>query len=242
MNHTWVAALQSRARQRLALELSAYDLADDDNWLDGPKGGQYKMVGGKKVYKKKGAGGGRKKAAAPQPGQKQPKAPKAAAAGSKKAGGGSKKAESKPFEQKPPQANPGPSRREIQEARDDASWKAKRDSKPASLDLMPETLAAAGEREWGKIMSRVADGNPAWSSEQDLYAYRNIKDLADGAPHKLHPVTLIRMSVQAAAKAAAAGKGKLSENLRGQVAKLFGAEGGDVDTIVSAITRLARYL
>lgn len=64
MQYVMIEAMRSQSRLARARELSAYDLADDEgSWQKGPKGGTFKMVNGKKVYRKR-QGGGRVKAAA----------------------------------------------------------------------------------------------------------------------------------------------------------------------------------
>lgn len=52
MQHAYIAAVNSAARSQRVVELSAYDLAGDEEYpLQGKRGGRYKLVNGRKVYK-----------------------------------------------------------------------------------------------------------------------------------------------------------------------------------------------
>ena len=67
MIFAYYAAAAVQARQQRAVELSACDLAGDEEYpLQGKRGGRYKLVGNRKVYKPGGGGGGAK----PAPGGK----------------------------------------------------------------------------------------------------------------------------------------------------------------------------
>ena len=67
MIFAYYAAAAVQARQQRAVELSACDLAGDEEYpLQGERGGRYKLVGNRKVYKPGGGGGGAK----PAPGGK----------------------------------------------------------------------------------------------------------------------------------------------------------------------------
>ena len=62
MQYAHIAAANSAARRQRAVELSAYDLAGDEEYpLQGKRGGRYKLVNGRKVYKPGESAGGSKK-------------------------------------------------------------------------------------------------------------------------------------------------------------------------------------